>query len=310
MQAHPPTMQSPTLPPPPIGGRVLVGGRQLFVHRSGEGSPAVVILPGAGAMALDYLNIHDGAARVTTSVLYDRAGTGWSDRADLPRTSTEVTTELRAVLQVVGTPAPYILVGHSLGGAFARHYAQRFPHEVAGLLLLDPLHEDSPKYWPEETRQGAGQLEAMASAELPPAMIEAYRALFEQKFGTWPDQVRLALVARHLEAWRVGILEAMSLDTVIAELANGGSIPDVPLVVMTAMGIDPAQSAFAPEAVQQKINDGKRTLNELIARSTSRGQHVVVQDAAHAWMTMDQPDAVLRALRELLNAVRAVDGSG
>ena len=261
-------------------------------------------------MALDYLNIHEAAARLTTSVLYDRAGTGWSDRADLPRTSTDVTDELRAVLQAVGAPAPYILVGHSLGGGFARHYAQRFPHEVAGLLLLDPLHEDSPKYWPEETRQGTEQLEAMANMEPPQAMLETYRVLFEQKFRTWPDQVRVALVARHLEAWRVGILESMSLDTVIAELANGGPIPDVPLVVMTSMGIDPALRAFSPDAVQQKINDGKRILNELISRSTSRGRHVVIQDAAHAWMTMDRPDTVLQALRELLDAVRAVDGGG
>ena len=304
------TMQPPAFPPPPMGGRLLVGDRQLFVHCSGAGGPAVVILPGAGAMALDYLNIHEEAARLTTSILYDRAGTGWSDHADLPRTSTDVTTELRAVLRAVGAPAPYILVGHSLGGGFARHYAQRFPHEVAGLLLLDPLHEDSPKYWPEETRQGTEQLEAMANMELPQAMLETYRVLFEQKFRTWPDQVRVALVARHLEAWRVGILESMSLDTVIAELANGGPIPDVPLVVMTSMGIDPALRAFSPDAAQQKINDGKRTLNELISRSTSRGRHVVVEDAAHAWMTMDRPDTVLQALRELLDAVRAVDGGG
>src|SRR5262249_35251388 len=158
--------------------------------------------------------------------------------------STDVTTELRALLQGVGAPAPYILVGHSLGGGFARHYAQRFPREVAGPPLLDPLHEDTPKNLPGETPDGAGQAEAVANIEPPPAMIEAYRALFEQKFRTWPDQVRRALVARHLEAWRVGILESMSMDTVIAELANAGPIPDVPLVVMTSMGIDPAQRAF------------------------------------------------------------------
>jgi hypothetical protein len=57
--------------------------------------------------------------------------------------------------------------------------------------------------------------------------------------------VREALVKRHLEAWRAGIYEAMSLDTVVAELAAGGPIPDVPLVVITAMGIDPASERSA-----------------------------------------------------------------
>jgi pimeloyl-ACP methyl ester carboxylesterase len=304
MQAPPP-VESPALPQPPIGGRITVAGRQLFVYRSGTGGPAVVILPGAGAMALDYLNIQEGAARLTTSVLYDRAGTGWSGPVELPRSATEVTTELRELLRAAGVPAPYVFVGHSLGGGYAWHYAQRFPGEVAGLLLLDPLHADSPKYWPEETRQGGEQLKAMAKMEPPPQMIEAYRALFQQKFQSWPDQVREPLVTRHLEAWRAGIFEAMSLDTVVAELGRGGPIPDVPLVVITAMGIDPAQRAMgAPDALQQKINDGKRTHNDLIARTTPGGRNVVLEDAAHAWMTMDRPDAVLKALEELLEAVR------
>jgi pimeloyl-ACP methyl ester carboxylesterase len=46
-------------------------------------------------------------------------------------------------------PAPYLLVGHSLGGAYVQRYAQRFPDEVAGLLLLDPAHEDWDLYMPE-----------------------------------------------------------------------------------------------------------------------------------------------------------------
>jgi hypothetical protein len=46
----------------------------------GSGDPAVVFLPGAGLVVLDFLNIHERVAEITTSVLYDRAGTGWSDR--------------------------------------------------------------------------------------------------------------------------------------------------------------------------------------------------------------------------------------
>ena len=75
--------------------------------------------------------------------------------------------------------------------------------------------------------------------------------------------------------------------------------------MITAMGIDPAQRALgAPDALQQKVNEGKRTHNELIARTNSGGRNVVLEDAAHAWMTMDRPDAVLKALEELLEVVR------
>ena len=287
-------------PFPPLGTRLAAGGRQLWIHRAGRGGPAVVILAGGGAIGLDYLQVHEGAARRTTSVLYDRAGTGWSDPAELPRSAADVIAELRALLAAADVPAPYLLVGHSLGGAYARHYAQLFPDEVAGLVLIDPLHEDSSKYWPAEISQGQEQLQAMATAELPEGMLQGYRVVFEQKLGGLPDEVRGALIARHLAGWRTGILESLSMPMVCDELRQGGPVPDVPVTVISAMGIDPVQAAFTPAEVQQKVNDGKHTLNELIARSVRRGRHVVVPNAAHAWVVMERPDVVVAAIEEML----------
>ena len=66
-----------TEPGAPLGRYFDVGGRRLLLHRSGRGSPAVVFLPGGGTVGLDYLNVQDGAAGLTTSVVYDRAGTGF-----------------------------------------------------------------------------------------------------------------------------------------------------------------------------------------------------------------------------------------
>ncbi len=134
---------------PPIGHRYEVGGRQLMLHRSGTGGPAVVILPGASAVGLDYLNIHDRISEFTTSVLYDRGGTGWSDPVDLPRSAAEVATELHDLLRAAGVPGPYLLAAHSLGGAYARRFAQLFPGEVAGFLYLDSFYEDTDIYLPQ-----------------------------------------------------------------------------------------------------------------------------------------------------------------
>ncbi len=60
----------------PLGRFYEVGGRRLLLHRSGSGTPAAVFLPGGGAVGLDYLNVQQKAAELTTSVLYNRAGTG------------------------------------------------------------------------------------------------------------------------------------------------------------------------------------------------------------------------------------------
>jgi pimeloyl-ACP methyl ester carboxylesterase len=84
-----------------------VGGRQLMPYASGTGGPVVVFLPGAGVTGLGYLNQHEQASRFTTSVLYDRSGTGWSDHAELPCSATEVTDELLSLLRIAGVPARY-----------------------------------------------------------------------------------------------------------------------------------------------------------------------------------------------------------
>lgn len=74
--------------------------------------------------------------------LYDRAGLGWSDPGPRPRTAGRIADELHELLQAVGVPRPYLLVGHSLGGLVVRLHAARHPDQVAGAVLVDPTPED------------------------------------------------------------------------------------------------------------------------------------------------------------------------
>lgn len=83
---------------PPLGKLYDVNGRSLMLHRSGDGDPAVVFLCGSGMVGLDYLNVHEEISRSTTSVIYDRGGTGLSDDVALPRSAVEVADELRNLL--------------------------------------------------------------------------------------------------------------------------------------------------------------------------------------------------------------------
>lgn len=291
------------LPQSPLGHLYTAAGRRLMLHRSGTGGPAVVFLPGAGMVGLDYLNIHDRTAGVTTSVLYDRAGTGWSEQVDLPRTAAEVADELRALLRAADVPAPYVLVGHSLGGAYARRYAQRFPDEVSGLLLLDPFHEDLHGHGPEEAREKLAQLHSREVPELTQELLEQARAQAAPLFAKWPDPVRRPLVEHHAaSAWRAGLYEDRNLyDAVAGELRTGPDLPDVPLTVFTVLGHDDAQAQLWSTQMLSRINDAKTALHARLAASVRDGEHRILDDAGHAWLHEERQDAVLRAIIDLVD---------
>ena len=125
-----------------VGHAVDIGGRTLNIDCYGEGSPAVILLPTRFGGYGGYRKVRPEVAKFTRVCWYDRAGEGWSDAPPAPPTSASITNDLHELLQRAPVPGPYILVGHSIGGDFARIYAGRFPADIAGLVLVDSASPD------------------------------------------------------------------------------------------------------------------------------------------------------------------------
>jgi pimeloyl-ACP methyl ester carboxylesterase len=307
---------------PPVGTFRMVGGVRLAVDTRGEGGPPVVFLPGAGLTGLDYLHLHERAAAERTSLIYDRAGTGCSDTVRLPRSSTAVTDELHALLTAT-TPDPVLLVGHSLGGLYARHYATRFPDVTAGLVLLDPAHEDYDAAMPAELRQtwvATAVLDVLSTLvdlalttapttalleKLPPVRRyrSLYRDLFEQELSAWPADVRAFLVERHagLDWLAVGLRESRKVEQLYAEVRRAGALPDVPLIILSSTGSDAFRDAVSSgdsgTLPRAEVN-AKHHLYSTVAASVPRGE-VRAVDSGHVTLPFRQSDAVIRAIRDV-----------
>jgi len=71
---------------------------------------------------------------------YSRPGYDLSDDTARPRTPNQIVDDLRRVLSLTGNRPPYLLVGHSLGGIYMLRFAELYPDEVAGMVLLDARH--------------------------------------------------------------------------------------------------------------------------------------------------------------------------
>ncbi|WP_208591369.1 alpha/beta fold hydrolase [Gracilibacillus suaedae] len=295
----------------PIGRLYNVEERRLLLECSGTGSPTVVFLPAAGMIGLDYLNIHNKISQRTTSVIYDRAGTGWSDRVKLPRNALEVTDELRELLRIADVPAPYLFVGHSLGGIYARRYAQRFPDEVAGMLLLEPPHEDFLTNTPKlKKRHLFQQIFPILRTLL--TYKQTFRSLFDQMLASWPDSIREPLIKYHLRTLKKTIKERKNLNSELyKEVYEGGDIPDIPLIVFTAMGIDPFMTPITSKSFLRDtidpFNKVKNTIYTKLAKSIPRGEHRILKTAGHTTIHTDCPDEVVEAAWDLLDSVDSTE---
>jgi pimeloyl-ACP methyl ester carboxylesterase len=286
---------------PPLGKLYDIGdGRRLVLHHAGTGTPAVVIEAGAGAFGLDYLNLFELCAKRTTCVLYDRAGSGWSDPVPGLRSAREIVTDLHNALSQALIEGPYLLVGHSLGGLLVRAFAQNFPHEVVGLVLIDPSAEGIPL--PQESDEAVVQAMLTELRRNPDIAREWYPTLFAE-WEKLPAQVRDPLIARHIDPDHaiVGLRDMQNARRIQEEVTNGPALPDVPVTVLTGMQIDPMPGTTDED--QHTFNQIKLAAHAAFVSSVPQGEHRVLQDAGHLFYTQ-RPDVVAQAVFDILDRVR------
>jgi pimeloyl-ACP methyl ester carboxylesterase len=102
----------------------------------------VVIESGASSFALDWALVQPAVAKSTRVCAYDRAGYGWSDPTPHGESPDIVAADLRALLDSARERPPYVLVGASMGGIYARIFEKHYPSDVVGMVFVDPSHED------------------------------------------------------------------------------------------------------------------------------------------------------------------------
>src|SRR5215470_3844721 len=121
--------------------KIDVGGHSLNLLIGGHGSPTVILEGGFGEGIAGWSLVQKEIANFAQTVSYDRAGLGQSELGPKPRSARQIATELHTALQNAGVKPPYVLVGHSLGGPYVRVFADLYPKEVTGMVLVDPSQE-------------------------------------------------------------------------------------------------------------------------------------------------------------------------
>jgi pimeloyl-ACP methyl ester carboxylesterase len=262
----------------------------------GTGAPTVVLFNGLGERTPSWAWVQATVSSSTRVCVFDRAGQGWSGAAPGPQDGHQLASDLNELLQAAQIPAPYVLAGHSTGGAYALVYAERYPAQVAGVALIDsatPYQFDLPDY------PGFYSLFRRVSALFPSlARAGIGRLTLGRGFGGLPPRARedaraFAPSPRELRSNRT---EFMMLPTVFDQAKALKSLDGKPLAVLTAGRGQ--QAGWA--AAQDKL-----------AHLSRNSVHRTVQDATHSALLEEQRFAAMssRAIAEVVQAAREV-GTG
>jgi pimeloyl-ACP methyl ester carboxylesterase len=304
---------------PPPGQMVDVGGYRMHILCQGDhvpGSPTVVMEGGNGEPCLTWAAVQPGIAKFAHVCTYDRAGLGWSEHGSKPRTAGNIVDELHSLLMQAGVQPPYVLVGHSMGGGLVRLYAHEHPDQVAGLVLVDPLHEEQEGRLPEATRRlnergrkamvPFFRLGQMAAASGLPALFP--KLLPRQALATVPREAYEAYSSFYLSGpkqYEAVIQETSAVGENYEALraAHITTLGDIPLLVLSA----PDQFAALERYLSaEDLEQTKAVSNELhteLAALSSNGKRVIVRDSRH-YIHVDQPQAVIDAIREVVEAAQ------
>jgi pimeloyl-ACP methyl ester carboxylesterase len=316
--------KQPTYSPP--GKLVDIGGYRLHLNCTGKSGPTIVLIAGAGDFSFDWGLVQRDVTRFARVCSYDRAGLAWSDPGPTPRTMRQDAHELQLLLRAARIKAPYVLVGHSIGGLIARVYAEQYPGEVAGMVLVDSTHEDTTLMYQGKlvrVREGSTGIVVppvqtmRSSPPKPPTAADIAQFEFNQKmFGapkTEPPFDKLSASTQAMRLWfrsqppRAAAgsdfwaeeLQAMY----IARAKTPYQLGDKPLVVLLAKPAagNPPPGISADE--WKRVNEEKRQQKVGLA-SLSRNSKIMVAERSGHHIQLDEPHVVTGAVRLVVNAVR------
>ena len=295
---------------PAPGTLIDVGGHRLHWRCAGVGEPAVVFEAGIAASSLSWSLVQPEVARFTRACSYDRAGLAWSDSGPRRRSIPGFIGELRRLLEKAGVPPPYVLVGHSFGAMIIRGFARAHPMEVAGLVFVDPLH---PEEWihlaPEQRRmlRGGVFLSNVGAVLAQAGIVRLCLALLSggmpgppRRFSRLFGRTAAALL-EHIVG-EVQKLPAEVLPSVKAHWSLPRAFPDVAAPRCAAAvrrgDVKRRRCVFADLLIVILSAANRRarwlTADAALARSSTRGRHIVSTGAGH-WIQFDDPSLVIDA---------------
>jgi len=295
---------------PPPGKLVDIGGLRLHINCTGAGSPTVIMEAGPNDSSVIWQLVQPEISRFTRVCSYDRAGFGWSDAPNEPRTSSNIADELERLLSRAAVPGPYVLVGHDFGTLDLRVFAARYRNQVAGMVFVDSVHPDMHHRPPFNVAAQSTVANAYYRAIPWTVLVGVPRILgWCRNNFTFPNQPRewdqfvpeAAAQYCRLQSWRTEQAQVTDEDGSLA--ATTGPFGDMPLVVLSH---DPQVNDFGGFFSPADLVKAERAWMEMqgeLRGLSSRSQWIVAKGSEH-WVQIHRPELVAATVQEIVDDAR------
>jgi pimeloyl-ACP methyl ester carboxylesterase len=306
---------------PPPGRLIDLGTHRLHLLESGRGGPTILLEAGLMSTVLSWSDLQRALSGSFRVVSYDRAGLGWSELGPMPRTADRIADELHTLLERAAILPPYVLVGHSFGGLTMPLFAARYPDEVQGMVLVDPV---APAEWNPPSEHDLTLTRIGANVCRRAAFLARFGAIRFVAFLLTTGVKKVAgslvrLISRGTPAesgtvsspwfaalpqnekamasvfWvqpKFALTIASQLENLPASAASVAQFPnfsDKPVVILSAR--------TAPEH--------RRSEHAAIAGRLPQAEHVVAGNSNH-WIMQEDPELVIRAIEKIVKSSEKV----
>lgn len=287
----------------PAPGELVEVSEQVTLHinSQGEKNPVVVIESGVGSWSLAWDEVQKEVSQFATVVTYDRAGLGWSQAGETARTGDQVNSELHNLLTQTGHKGPYILVGHSIGGLYSQLFANKYPEEVAGMVLVDTrppkFEEDFPALKDDYSNQAKqmnmykfistfGVVRLLADGAIHPSYSESNREI----------NLAVGFQGKSFEAIRKEILAMETIDQEVLAIQDKLHVPTT--VITHGISEDFSALGLTKEKNEQ-IEASWQSYQKELANAFEVNQLIVAEESRHNIM-LEQPEIIIDAIKQMI----------
>lgn len=282
----------------PPGNLFDIDGHKMHIYGEGQGFPTVVMTCGSGTSSAytDYSVIQPKLSEVTRVCVYERPGYGWSEHTTTSRSTEQIVDDLKELLIKSNEEPPYLLVAHSMGAMEVLLYANKYPEEVSGIVLIDGTSPYKHINYSKASISIAGVelikalnftgiIRTAIEMNLVPIVNERLQYIPEDK-----RDIEKAMTYKNLLNPMV-IKEGDALEKSAKLMEEKLDLEEIPLVILTA-----------DESL--RTLPGWEKSQESLLKLSMDSKQIIIKDSNHINIHLEHADEVTMYIEELIEKIR------